>query len=261
MIDVHAHLCYPDFDSVRDAVLGECEKRMEAVVVSSARFGEGVCALELADKHEKLFPAIGYHPTEGDSPGKVMDLISQNPEKIVGVGEVGLDYHWEKDASKRKLQMVRFLGFRDLAGELGKPLVIHSWDAERECFDALKNFGGDVVFHCFSGSRELALEIADRNFFISLSTQIMFSKNHRKIAKAVPLESMTLETDSPFLSPYRHTNMPLPDDFPEGLDPKNNYPWNVALSAGKIASVRGIAAEDVVAATSGNARKVFGIKS
>jgi len=258
MIDVHAHLCFPDFDRDRDAVVRECERSMTAVMVSSARFDEGLCALKLAEAHSRLHVTLGYHPTEGGSdPGSIMGLIRANSGRIAAIGEVGLDYHWEKDPAKREAQKAVFSGFIRLAQELKKPIVIHSWDAERECFEMAKDSGLTAVFHCFSGSVELAEEIVAQGFYVSVSTQVLFSRGIRKLAKAVPLESMLLETDAPFLSPYKYLEAKGELGLLGGWDPKRNYPWNIALSARKIAEMRGIGQEEVLRQTVINAKKAF----
>lgn len=261
MIDVHAHLCFPDFDRDREKVVRECGKSMEAVIVGSARHDEGLCSLRLCQSHDFLFPTLGYHPTEGgDGPSGIMELIRENRRSVVGVGEVGLDHHWEKDAAKRRKQADVFSGFIGLAEELKKPLVVHSWDAERECFGMVKRCGVPVVFHCYSGSAELASEILDSGFFISFSTQVLFSKAHRKLAKAVPLKMMTLETDSPFLSPFKRMEaVPGVMEPKPGFDPGRNCPWNVAFSAAKIAGLKGAEASEVMGETSRNARRIFGL--
>jgi TatD DNase family protein len=202
---------------------------------------------------------LGYHPTEGGSdPEKIIELIRKNRNKIVGIGEVGLDYHWEKNPEKREKQKEVFSKFIELAVELKKPLVIHSWDAEGDCFEMVKNVDVPVIFHCFSGSRELAEDILKKGFCISFSTQVLFSKNHKKLAKLVPLSQMTLETDSPFLSPYKFAdNSGKAELARSGFDPARNYPWNVKLSAAKIAEIKKVDAAEVLEKTAENAEKIF----
>ncbi len=262
MIDIHAHLCFPDFDYDRDKVVAECEREMDAVIVGSARYEEGLCALKLAAGHEKLFATLGYHPTEGGpDPARIMGLIRENSDGIAGVGEVGLDHHWEHDPGRRKAQQAVFSDFIKLAAELGKPLVIHSWDAEPECFAMVRDFGGPVIFHCFSGPKELADQILDRGFYISFSTQVLFSKSHRKLARTVPLEQLTLETDAPFLSPYKYLKGKGEEGrLKPGFDPSRNYPWNIRFSAAKIAEIKGVDAAEVLHKAASNAKKVFGLK-
>jgi TatD DNase family protein len=246
MIDVHAHLCFPNFEKDLDEVVERCREEIDGVVVSSARYEEGKKALELCRRNKGfLFPTLGYHPTEGTDPDGVMRLIRENGELVVGVGEVGLDYHWESDPGKRKEQEVIFRRFIKLAQELGNPLVIHSWDAERECFELVRDSGLACVFHCFSGSRELAREILNvQDFYISVSTQVLFNKGVRKVARDIPMERILLETDAPFLSPVKG---------------ERNFPWNIMRSAEKIAELRNMDSVEILNAARENAVRVFGL--
>jgi TatD DNase family protein len=247
LIDVHAHLCFPNFENDVDEIVERCRKEIDAVVVSSARYDEGLKVLELCKRNSGfLFPTLGYHPTEGTDHEGVMRLIRENREVVSGVGEVGLDYHWESDPGKMKGQEGIFREFIELARELGKPLVIHSWDAERECFDLVKDSGLTCIFHCFSGGRELAREIPQvPDFYVSVSTQVLFNKGVRKVAKAVPLEGLLLETDAPFLSPVKG---------------ERNFPWNIIRSADKIADLRGLDSSEVLNAARENAVRAFGLR-
>ncbi len=248
MIDIHAHLCFGDYDKDMDKIIARCKEELAGVIVSSARYDEGLKTLSLASKHPGfLFPTLGFHPTEGTEFEKTLGLIKSNAEKIVGIGEVGMDYHWEKDPARHEIQKERFSRFIDLAGSLKKPIVIHSWDAERDAFEMVRDSGSQAVFHCFSGKRDLANEIISRGFYISISTMVLFSKNVRKIAKDIPMDKLLLETDSPFLSPDKEK------------DPRN-YPWNIKLAAGKIADIRGISREDVLEKAKENAIRVFDLK-
>jgi TatD DNase family protein len=245
MIDVHAHLCFPQFDSDIEDVVEKAKQEIDGVIVSSARLDEGVKVLELVKKHPGfLFATLGYHPTEGTDFEGVLKLIDKNPDRIVGVGEAGLDYHWEEDLRRRDAQKVIFARFIDSAEKHRLPLVIHSWDAEPDCFHMVKDRKVQCVFHCYSGSIELAKQIVERGFWISFSTQICFSKHHRKLIKSIPLDSLLLETDSPFLGPERHRNLP----------------WNIKLSAEKIAQEKGVMKETVLEKAKENAIKAFRLK-
>jgi TatD DNase family protein len=245
MIDIHAHLCYPEFEKDINNVIERAKEEIDGVIVSSARFEEGKKVLSLVQKHPGfLFATLGYHPTEGTDCDGVLNLIENNHDKIVGVGEAGLDYHWEEDLKKRDQQKIIFARFIAAAEKFRLPLVIHSWDAEPDCFMMVKDRKIRCVFHCYSGTIELAKMILDRGFWISFSTQICFSKHHRKLIKSIPLENLLLETDSPFLGPDHHTNMP----------------WNIKLSAEKIAREKGVPKETVLETAKENAIKVFSLK-
>jgi len=249
MIDIHAHLCWESYKNDIDHIISRCREELSAVVVSSARYEEGLCVLSLTKKHPGfLFPTLGFHPTEGGKdPERIIELIKRNSGRIVGVGECGLDYHWEKNEEKREEQKEVFLKFIELAKKLSKPIVIHSWDAERECYEMVRDSGVNAIFHCFSGKRELAKEIVSRGFYISISTQILFSKNVRKIAKDVPMDMFLLETDSPFLSPDKAKD-------------QRNYPWNIKLSARKMAEIKGVAYEKIMEKAKENAVRAFDLK-
>jgi TatD DNase family protein len=257
MIDIHAHLCFPEFEKDIGSVVEKCQNEMTAVIASSARYREGLGVLELSKKYPGfIFPSLGYHPTEGTNHQGVIELIKKNKDNIVSVGEVGLDYHWEKNEEKREDQKEIFKTFIDLAREVKKPLVIHSWDAEQHCFEMVRESGLKCVFHCFSGSVGLANLIIDEGFYISVSTQVLFSKLIKKIAKTVPMDRLLLETDSPFLSPFKQ-NQKLKDE--SGFDPQRNYPWNIKLSAEKIAEVKKLPVEEILESAEKNAKRVFRI--
>jgi len=153
----------------------------------------------------------------------------------------------KKNPEKHDKQKEIFSQFIDFAKQIKKPLVIHSWDAESECFEMVKGLDIPVVFHCFSGKRALANEIISEGFYISLSTMVLFSKNIRKVAKDVPLKQMLLETDSPFLSPEKDKDT-------------RNYPWNIRISAAKIAKIKNIQTEDVLHNAEKNAVNIFNLK-
>ncbi len=249
MIDIHAHLCFGDYDKDMDCIINRCRQELYAVIVGTARYDEGVKALALSKKYPHfIFPTLGFHPTEGGSDvNRIFDLIKANKDKIAGIGEVGLDYHWEKNPAKQSIQKENFSNFIDLAEKLKRPLVIHSWDAESECFEMVKGTSVDAIFHCFSGTRELAQDIVSQGFYISISTMILFSKNIRKIARDLPLDKLLLETDSPFLSPNKEQ------------DPRN-YPWNIRLSAEKIAAIKGITKNEILEKAKENAIRIFRLK-
>lgn len=248
MIDIHTHLCFSEFDRDREEIIAKCKKELSAVIVSSARYEEGLDVLKTTEKHPKfLFATLGYHPTEGTEPDKVLELIKNNRKRVIGIGEAGLDFHGEQNLEKREEQKNIFLKFINLAEKLKKPLVIHSWGAERECFELVRNRDLLCVFHCFSGKKEIAEEVIKNGFYISISTQILFSKNIRKIAKVTSLEQLLLETDSPFLPPDRNK------------DPRN-YPWNIKLSAEKIAEVKKTTAGKILEEAEENAIRAFNIK-
>ncbi len=252
MIDVHAHLCFPSLLSEQEQIVAAAKHKIHGVIVSSANLTESKLVLPLVQAHAGfLFASIGHHPIDADRDGSALEstrgFLRAHASEIVAVGEVGLDYHWEQDPAKREAQKATLKSLVDLAAELQKPLVLHSWDAEQDCFNLVKSADVPaVIFHCYTGPLELAAEIARAGFFVSISTNVLFSKQLRKIAKALPLEALLLETDSPFLDPDRER--------------KRNTPENILLSAQKIAQERECSLQEVLRAAEDNAVKALSLK-
>ena len=255
MIDVHAHLCFPSLLADQEQIIAQAKQKIHGVIVSSANWSESQNVLSLVPKHPGfLFASIGFHPIDADRAGEpadalelTRDLLREHEKEIVAIGEVGLDFHWNHEEVEHEVQKATLRSFVALAEELQKPLILHSWDAEQECFNLVKSADVPaVIFHCYTGPPELAEEIVKAGFLVSISTNVLFSKKLRKIAKAIPLESLVLETDSPFLDPERER--------------KRNTPENILLSAQKIAEIRGCSAGDVLEAAEHNAVKALKLK-
>ncbi|MBW6461666.1 MAG: TatD family hydrolase [DPANN group archaeon] len=249
-MDTHCHLQHNWFDEDRDAVIALAKKKMYFIIESGANAVWSRGAISLSEEHKGfIYATAGLHPIDAQKLSKVdfeaeLDWIRQNKDKIIGVGEVGLDYHWEKDETMQALQRERFSQFIALANEINKPIVIHSWEGEADAVDILSREAKvTVVMHCFSGSVDVLLKALELGYYISFSTQILASKNHRRLAKNTPLEMMLLETDAPYLGPNREKNMP----------------WNTLLAAKKIAVIKDVTVEEVVKVTLSNAKKVFWI--
>jgi len=219
------------------------------LTVTSALGAEGIRkTLPLLDRYDNMRATFGLAPTELSR--KAIDetaaLIRENRKKIVGLGEVGLDYYWVKELSRREEERANFQSFIDLAKELRLPVVVHSRDAEEDVLKVLEENDVLALLHCFSGSVELALDAASLGHLISVPTSVVHSKGKQKMAAALPLESVVLETDSPYLPPTPKTR---------------NEPANIAVSCEKIAQLRGVSADDVASATTRNAAKFFDLKS
>jgi TatD DNase family protein len=173
------------------------------------------------------------------------ELIKDNIDDIVAVGEIGLDYYWIKDPREREIEQKNFIKLLELAKQHDKPVLIHSRNAEKAALDILKKQGIEkATMHCFSGSQEDAMRAIDMGYPISIPTNISRSKQKQDFAKEFPLESIVLETDAPYLAP----------------EPKTvNEPMNVIKTAQTIAELRGIEIEEVSKATTKNARDFFSI--
>lgn len=256
LVDTHSHVDVARFDDDRDAVLDRAWKAGLdwLVVVGSGEGPEGARrALALAKAEERVFATIGVHPHEAKDWS-----LAANPEyralagdpKVVGVGEIGLDYHYMH--SPREDQQARFREFLTLGGELQKPVVVHSREAPDDTAAILREMrnaypGG--VMHCFSGDYAMAKAYLDLGLYLSISGVVTFKKadDLRDVVRRVPVENLLVETDCPYLTPAPHRG-------------KRNEPAFVPFVAEKIAEIKGLSFEDVARITSLNARKLFGFE-
>jgi len=254
LVDTHCHVDVARFDRDRDEVLSRAwEAGLDwLVVIGSGEGPEGARrALALARSDERVFATIGVHPHEAKEWS-----LADNPEyrelaadaKVVGVGEIGLDYHYMH--SPREDQQARFREFLALGGELGKPVVVHSREAKDDTVAILREMRSEFpggVMHCFSGDYDMARSCLDLGLYLSISGVVTFRNagDLRDVVEKVPVERLVIETDCPYLTPAPHRG-------------KRNEPAFVDLVARRIAEIKGLAFEDVARITSLNARKLFG---
>lgn len=240
-IDSHCHLDFERFDKDREEVIKRSKEKLEFAVNAGRCLESNKETLKLAEEHpEFIIPCMGIHPTYTDSFGQVEEVLDQLSEEDAAVGEIGLDYHHVDEEELREQQRQVFRSFIEAAGEMGRPVIVHSRDAEGEAVDILSEYDVDVFLHCFNSSVELAEEAADKGFLIGVTTQVLYSSKVQSIVEALGLENLLLETDSPFL-------------YPDG----RNEPVHVVESAEKIAELNDVAPEKVVEMTSENATNFF----
>jgi len=222
IIDIHCHLTFEQYNADREQVVAGAKKVLKAVVTSGVEPGDARLALELSERHEGfVFATLGLHPIHvagltGQEVGEYAEFVSENRRRIVGIGEVGLDYHWVRDPLKVKKTKEVFVEFLGLAKELGLPVVLHlrgsgsgsgSGTSSGALEEGLKTLldedikKGKAVFHCFTGKPQLAERICEEGYFVSLPASIVRSKTMKKVAKRIPLSSLLTETDAPYLSP------------------------------------------------------------
>jgi TatD DNase family protein len=253
MIDVHCHLEQKDYDNDRDEIIEKCKKELKAVITSCAHPRDFDLTLQLADKYKNfVFASCGIHPEyikeiSEKEIEETIEKIKQNKDKIVAIGETGLDFFWTKEPEWQQKQKELFIRLIDLSKELKKPLVIHSRDAYEETLKALEQEDAkEVDMHMF-GDHHLTKRIVDNGWFISINTIILKSKSHKKIARDCPIERLMLETDAPWLSPKK---------LLEGIDEKND-PTSIRLVAEKIAEIKKTNFEEVWRKCGENAIKFF----
>ena len=252
MIDTHAHLQWPDFDKDRERVIERAfAAGLRAIVSVGYDLDASREAVQIADIHESVYAVVGIHPHNAKTmrPEVINSLreLAQDP-KVIAVGEIGLDYY--RDLSPRTRQKEAFEQQILLAKELELPVVIHDREAHADVLQVLRDSGKDItgVLHCFSGSVEMAREAIELEYMISLAGPVTFpnARNLHRLVQNLPLESIVLETDCPWLAPQSHRG-------------KRNEPAFIVETAHRVAELKGIRFEELVEATSQNARRLFGI--
>ncbi|UOE55553.1 TatD family hydrolase [Bacillus sp. CMF12] len=251
--DTHAHLNAEQYNEDLQEVIDRAQNEgISNIVVVGFDRPTIEKAMELTEKYDFIYASVGWHPvdaidmTEDDL--QWIEELSSHP-KVVALGEMGLDYYWDK--SPKDIQQEVFRKQIRLAKKVKLPIVIHNRDATADIVEILKEEGaGEVggIMHCFSGSHEIAKECVDMNFFISLGGPVTFknAKKPKEVADVIPLEKLLIETDCPYLTPHPFRG-------------KRNEPSYVKLVAEQIAEIKGLSVEEVAQATTENAKKLFGI--
>ena len=255
-LDSHAHLDDEAFEEDREQVIAEIKKAGITKVISAGYSLEGSKkAIELSKKYDFIYATCGISPNDipqtEEELWKVLEQIeslAQNNDKVLAIGEIGLDYHWNKE--NILLQKLAFETQIKMANKLEKPIVIHTREAVMDTLTILKKNKVEKkgVFHCCPLNRELVKEALHLGFYISFAGPITFknSKNANEIIQMVPLDRILIETDSPYLSP-------------EPFRGKRNDSRNVKLVAQKIADVKNISLEEVADFAFVNTKKIFQI--
>ncbi len=255
LFDTHSHLDDEAFDEDRDELIWRIhnEHNVDLIMVVGADMDSSRRAIELSEKYDFIYAAVGVHPhdAEGMSEKDIDELkYMSKHEKVKAIGEIGLDYYY--DNSPRDLQKFWFARQMQLAREVSLPVIIHDRDAHADCMQILKDERVDItggVFHCFSGSAQMAREAIKLGMHISFAGPITF-KNAVKTVEAaseVPIEKMFIETDCPYLAPVPHRG-------------ERNHSGNVSYVAQRIAKIKQMPYEQVAAITRQNAIDFFKIE-
>ena len=254
LIDSHAHL---DGEKFADDCAAVVERALAAGVVKIITMGDSLessaRSVALAERFDPVYAAVGIHPEEAQPMTAATDdqlAAWTAQEKVVAIGEIGLDYYWEKDEEKRALQRAIFVRQLDLARQLRLPVCIHDREAHGDMMKILKTEGRGLrgVLHCYSGSWEMAAELLKGDWYFGIDGPLTY-KNAAKLPEIVqrlPAERILVETDSPYLSP-----MPFRG--------KRNEPAHVLYVAKKAAELRGESLEAFARATRENTRDLYGI--
>ena len=247
MVDIHCHIELDELNNIEE-ILDNCKSnKVEKIIVSGYDLDSSRKAVELSNKYEMVYATVGYLPEvlqdlENNNIEELEKLLKDS--KVVGVGEIGLDYYWYKDNKEEQKEL--FIKQIKLAQKYNKPIVIHSRDSIQDCYDVIKDYNVKAVMHCYSGSVEMAKRFTELGVYISVGGVSTFknSKNIKEVIKEIPLSYIVLETDSPYLTPEPYRG-------------KKNYPYFIPLIAEKIAEIKEIPLEEVEKITTDNAKSLF----
>ncbi|HEX3083631.1 MAG TPA: TatD family hydrolase [Pyrinomonadaceae bacterium] len=256
LIDSHCHIDGAEYDSDREETIA---RAIDAGVTTMLNVGTGdphsgafERAVELAEKHESIYAAVGVHPHDAklfddDAEARLIGLASQSP-RVIAWGEIGLDYHY--DHSPREVQQTIFARQLKIARQLHLPVIIHSREADEDTIGIiraeLKGYERAGVLHCFGGSLQMARDAIELGFYVSFAGNLTFKKAEdlREVARQLPLERLLVETDCPYLTPVPFRG-------------KRNEPARVVETAKFLSGLHEISLEDIAETTSGNFRTLF----
>lgn len=254
LIDTHAHLNAIQYQDDLDEVIERAQAEGVSTIVVVGFDRETITrAIELADQYEFIYATVGWHPVDAidmtDEDLKWIEELSAHP-KVVALGEMGLDYYWDK--SPKEIQKEVFRKQIALAKKVKLPIIIHNREATADIVEILQEENASEVggiMHCFTGSIEVARQCMDMNFYISFGGPVTFknAKKPKEVAAEIPLDRLLIETDCPYLTPHPFRG-------------KRNEPSYVKYVAEQIAELKGTTFEEIAQKTSDNAKRFFGIK-
>lgn len=245
-IDTHCHLSVEDYEDIDLVIKENIEAGVSKIIVSGCEEKTIVEAIELSKKYDCVYVTIGYHPDQVDNVNdELLDKLKEqlNNPKVVGIGEIGLDYYWVKDNKDKQIEL--FEKQLKIAEELNMPVVIHSREATQDTIDTLKKYKviGDI--HCFSGSIEVAKIYISMGYKLGIGGVVTFkNSNLYKVVEEVGVENIILETDAPYLTPVPFRG-------------KKNSSKYIPYVAKKIGEILDISVEEVGEITSKNASQLF----
>ena len=253
LIDTHTHIDMENFADRFDEVMQTAKDYgVEKVVIPGVEPSGFDRIIKLCEEYPDVYGAVGVHPEELNSyneeaENKIKELLKH--KKIIAVGEIGLDYYWDKSQIEKQKEI--FERQILIAKQAQKPILVHDREAHLDSFEILKKSNAaetGVVMHCFSGSPEFAQQCINEGFYIALGGVVTFknAKKVKEVAKTVPLDKLLLETDAPYMTPVPYRG-------------KENQPAYVKFVAEEIAKLRGVSFEEIAEATTANAKKLLKI--
>lgn len=253
IFDTHAHYDDDAFDEDRDVLLsGMREQNVEYIVNVGASMASSERSMKLAEKYPFVYAAVGVHPDEvGELDDEKFEKLREwtSHEKVKAVGEIGLDYYWDKE--KHDLQKHWFMRQMELASEVNLPMIVHSREAAKDTLDmviAAKPLNLSGIIHCYSYSVEQAREYLNMGYYIGIGGVVTFknAKKLKEVAEYAPLSQIVLETDCPYLAPTPFRG-------------KRNDSSKIAYVAEELAAIKQIPVEEVIRITNENGKKLYHI--
>lgn len=247
MIDTHCHLNIEEFaDDYKDVIERAKDNGVQQMIVIGIDPISNQKAIEIAEYYDFVYATVGIHPGVVDDYGLDGLKALLRHKKVVALGEIGLDFYWKDDNKDRQIDI--FKKQLDMAVSLGLPVVIHTRNSFSEAYEVVKPYQGKIkgVFHCFSSHLEDAKKAVDLGFYVGIDGPVTFknAKDIKEIAKDIALESILIETDSPYLSPHPFRG-------------KRNEPSRLIHIAKAIADIKHISVDEVITQTSMNAKHLF----
>lgn len=250
LIDTHSHIDMIEQISLDEVLANAAANDVEKIILPCAYPKDIDKIIDITEKYVNVYAYLGVHPSEArdwnDSLSEKITNYVSSGKKVVGIGEIGLDYYWDK--SFNDIQKEVFIKQIHLANELKLPINIHDREAHKDTFDIIQanNENSTVIMHCFSGSVEFARECIKAGYYIALGGVVTFKNaiKMKEVAADIPIDRLLLETDAPYLTPVPYRG-------------KENQPAYVRFVAEEIAKIRGIELEELAALTTQNAERIF----
>lgn len=247
--DTHCHLSKEDYDNINEVIGRAKQNKVDRLIICGCDKKGIMEAVDIANKYPNIYLELGFHPSEANITTKedlnwLKEIIKSN-NKVVAIGEIGLDYHWEKDNKDKQKEL--FINQINLSKELNLPVVIHSRDSFQDTYDILKESNVKADIHCFSGSLENAKRYTSLGLYLGIGGVLTFKNtNLRDTLKEIDMKYILLETDSPYLAPVPFRG-------------EQNEPKNVKIVAETISDIKGITLEEVSNITENNIKELFNI--
>lgn len=244
-IDSHLHLSNEDYD-IDEVIKNAKENDVNYLITGGTNKENNLCDIELSKKYKEIYITLGYHPEYADETTEedlelLEKQIVENKKKVVGIGEIGLDYHYTKENKDRQIWLLKRQ--IEIANKYNLPVVIHSRDATLDTYNILKETRAKGVIHCFSGSLETAKEYIKLGFKLGIGGVVTFkNSNLRDVVKELNIEDIVLETDSPYLSPIRGSK---------------NEPKNIKIIASFIGEIKELSENEMQIITTKNVKDIF----